>query len=64
MKSISRHALAMATIAMFAWVGLTTLAIPLWDGTILGVQPALGHVLLALSALRLGVWVRGIVRSR
>lgn len=64
MNRIARHALALATVGMFTWVGLAMLAVPLWDGTIAGVQPAWGHVLLALAALRLGVWVHEIVRAR
>lgn len=64
MRSATAHILAVATIACFAWLGLTSLAIPLGNFDILGLQPAVGHIFLALSAFRLGLYARQLWRAR
>jgi len=49
---------------LFAWFGLVSLAVPLTKGTVLGFQPAVGHVLLLLAGLRLALWLRELWRRR
>lgn len=56
--------LALTTVCLFAWFGLSTLAMPLWDGSVFGVQPAVGHLLLGLAALRLAAWIRELWHRR
>jgi hypothetical protein len=64
MRFATAHILAVATIGLFVWLGLSSLSIPMAEFEILGVQPTVGMVFLALAALRLGLYVRQVVRIR
>ncbi len=64
MRSATAHILAVTTIALFAWLGLTSLRIALGDFTVFGFQPTVGHIFLGLAGLRLGLYVRQLRRRR
>ncbi len=54
MRSSARHAIALTTTGMLAWVGLS----------FLGAKPVVGWVFLGLAAFRLGSWIAQLVRAR
>ncbi len=54
MNRLPRHVIAMTTIGLLAWFGISLLA----------VNPVLGGALLVMSALRLGLWIHEMVRRR
>ncbi len=62
MRSATAHILAVTTIGLFVWLGLSSLSIAMAEVEILGVKPTVGMVFLALAALRLGLYVRQVVR--
>ena len=50
---LPRHVLALTTVALFTWLGLS----------LLGANNVVAGVLLGLAALRLGRWVYDVVRQ-
>ncbi len=54
MRSLAPHLIAWMTIFLATWVGISLLA----------ARPALGWAVLAFAVLRLGLWIRQLVRSR
>lgn len=64
MRSATAHILAVTTVALFVWLGLSSLSIGIGEFEIFGLQPTVGMVFLALAAFRLGLYVRQVLRIR
>jgi len=61
-RSATAHILAVATIAIFVWLGLSSLHVGFGAFEIFGIRPTVGFLFLALAALRLGLYVRQVRR--
>lgn len=62
MRSATAHILALTTVGLFVWLGLSSLSIGIVEAEILGFRPTVGMLFLGLAALRLGLYVRQVVR--
>ena len=64
MRTATAHILAVTTIVCFLWLGLSSLSIALVQFEILGIRPSVGHLFLGLAGLRLGLYVRALLKRR